>query len=150
MMIGVLFGNFCSSCFIKISVSFYVKITFFPDFFDDLTPVAMGSYYQCSNPDSNEKNWTGHIRPLNINRNEFEVTARGSTFHLLVGKHAYGKYLCIPNWRIGTEISSLSDSFWSRECLELARKGRKLERGLKCAIPDDIYEILEKELTSDK
>ena len=38
----------------------------------------------------------------------------------------------------------------SRECLELARKGRKLERGLKCAIPDDIYEILEKELTSDK
>ena len=34
----------------------------------------MGSYYQCSDPDSNEKNWTGHIRPLNINRNEFEVT----------------------------------------------------------------------------
>ena len=66
MIIGVLFGNFCSSCFIKISVSFYVKITFFPDFFDDLTPVAMESYYQCSNPDSNEKNWTGHIRPLNI------------------------------------------------------------------------------------
>ena len=63
MMIGVLFGNFCSSCFIKISVSFYVKITFFPD---DMTPVAMESYYQCSNPDSNEKNWTGHIRPLNI------------------------------------------------------------------------------------
>lgn len=89
MMIGVLFGNFCSSCFIKISVSFYVKITFFPDFFDDLTPVAMGSYYQCSNPDSNEKNWTGHIRPLNINRNEFEVAARGSTFYLLVIKHAY-------------------------------------------------------------
>lgn len=61
----------------------------------------MGSYYQCSDPDSNEKNWTGHIRPLNINRNEFEVTARGSTFHLLVGKHAYGKYLCIPNWGNG-------------------------------------------------
>ena len=35
-------------------------------------------------------------------------------------------------------------------CLELARKGRKLERGLKCAIPDEIYEILVKELTSDK
>ena len=35
------------------------------------------------------KNWIGHIRPLNINKNEFEVTARGSTFHLLVGKHAY-------------------------------------------------------------
>ena len=47
----------------------------------------MGSYYQCSDPDSNEKSWTGRIRPLNINRNEFEVTACGSTFHLLVGKH---------------------------------------------------------------
>ena len=78
----------------------------------------MGFYYQCSDPDSNEKNWIGHIRPLNINRNEFEVTARGSTFHLLVGKHAYGKYLCIPNWGIGTEISSLSDCFWNRERLE--------------------------------
>ena len=35
-------------------------------------------------------------------------------------------------------------------CLELARKGRKLERGLKCAIPDEIYENLEKELNSDQ
>lgn len=38
----------------------------------------------------------------------------------------------------------------NRDCLELAKKGRKLERGLKCAIPDEIYEILEKELSSDK
>ena len=45
--------------------------------------------YQCSDPDSSEKSWSGHIRPLNININEFEVTARGSTFHLLVGKHSY-------------------------------------------------------------
>ena len=65
-----------------------------------------------------KKNWTGHIRPLNINRNVFEVTARGSTFHLMVGKHTYGRYLCIPNWGIGTEIASLSDCFWNRERLE--------------------------------
>ena len=45
MMIGVLFGNFCSSCFIKISVSFYVKITFFPDFFDNLTLVVPACYW---------------------------------------------------------------------------------------------------------
>lgn len=37
---------------------------------------------------------------------------------MLVGKHAYGKYLCIPNWGIGTEIASLSDCFWNRERLE--------------------------------
>lgn len=34
MMIGVQFGNFCSSCFIKISVSFYVEIIIFPVIFD--------------------------------------------------------------------------------------------------------------------
>ena len=73
--------------------------------------------YQCSDPDSSEKSWSGHIRPLNININEFEVTARGSTFHLLVGKHSYGKYLCIPNWGIGTEMASLSDCFWIIEIL---------------------------------
>ena len=33
-MIGVQFGNFCSSCFIKISVSFYVEIIIFPVIFD--------------------------------------------------------------------------------------------------------------------
>ena len=54
MMIGVLFGNFCSSCFIKISVSFYVKITFFPDFFDDLTPVAHWYMERHSVPDMQE------------------------------------------------------------------------------------------------
>ena len=87
----------------------------------------MGSYYQCSDPDSNEKTWTGHIRPLNINRNEFEVTARGSTFHLLVGKHAYGKYLCIPNWDVGTELSSLTDLFWNEERLRHYSRMKKAD-----------------------
>ena len=87
MMIGVLFGNFCSSCFIKISVSFYVKITFFPDFFDDLTPVAHivtklanGETLDPKHKDhSLSGNWTGHrechIQPdwLLIYRYEEEV-----------------------------------------------------------------------------
>lgn len=38
--------------------------------------------------------------------------------HFFLGKHAYGKYLCIPNWGIGTEMASLSDCFWNRERLE--------------------------------
>lgn len=37
-----------------------------------------------------------------------------------------------------------------KSCLEQARKGRKLERSLKCQIPAEIYETIEKELTSDK
>ena len=49
---------------------------------------------------------------------EFEVTARGSYFHLLVGRHAYGNYLCIPNRGIGTELSLLSDCFWNTSRLK--------------------------------
>ncbi len=34
----------------------------------------------------------------------------------------------------------------SAECLRLARKKKGLEKSLKCAIPDEIYLRLEKEL----
>lgn len=36
------------------------------------------------------------------------------------------------------------------KCLELAKKGRKLERSFKCRVPAEIYEELEKELSADK
>ena len=34
--------------------------------------------------------------------------------------------------------------------LELAVKGKKLERSFKCRIPADIYEIIKKELTANQ
>lgn len=46
-----------------------------------------------------------------------EVTARGSSFHLIVGHHKYGTYICIPNWNVGTELASLTDRFWNYERL---------------------------------
>lgn len=36
-----------------------------------------------------------------------------------------------------------------KNCLEIAQKGRKLERSFKRQIPAEIYESIEKELTSD-
>ena len=36
------------------------------------------------------------------------------------------------------------------ECVGLVRKSRRLDKALKCAIPDEIYDILEKELNTDK
>lgn len=36
------------------------------------------------------------------------------------------------------------------KCLELARKGKKLERSFKCQIPAEIYDDLEKELNENK
>lgn len=38
----------------------------------------------------------------------------------------------------------------SAECLAVVRKAHKLERALKCAVPDEIYDILEKELTENQ
>lgn len=35
------------------------------------------------------------------------------------------------------------------QCLAQARKSRRLERSLKCAVPDEIYDIIDKELSSD-
>lgn len=72
--------------------------------------------YQCK---SGKDSWIGQISTLRESEPfECEVIARGSSFHLLVGKHAYGNYLCIPNWGIGTELSFLSDRFWNADRLK--------------------------------
>lgn len=48
---------------------------------------------------------------------EMMVSARGSRFHILFGKHTYGNFLCIPNWNVGCEMAGLSDTFWNLERL---------------------------------
>lgn len=71
--------------------------------------------YQCK---SDTEAWSGHICTIDGSAPyESKVEARGSSFHLLVGKHAYGNYLCIPNWGIGIELSLLSDRFWNADRL---------------------------------
>lgn len=37
----------------------------------------------------------------------------------------------------------------SMACLQAARKARRLERAFACAIPDDVYDAMEKELAAD-
>lgn len=63
--------------------------------------------------------WTGSIDPIQLEHEpyEVEVNARGSYFHLIIGSHAYGNFICIPNWDVGTELADLSDSFWNQERL---------------------------------
>lgn len=79
-----------------------------------------------------KKPWIGQIVPIRLEREpyEAEVTARGSYFHLLFGHHAYGNYLCIPNWDVGTELASLSDFFWNLERLS----STKLKKVDACSI----------------
>ncbi len=37
-----------------------------------------------------------------------------------------------------------------KSCLEAAIRSHKLERSLKCAVPDEIYIAIEKEMSSDQ
>jgi len=69
--------------------------------------------------DAEPSQWTGSIKRISQNRNliEMEIDSRGSYFHILVGKHRYGNFICIPNWGIGTELSRLNDRFWNLERL---------------------------------
>ena len=48
---------------------------------------------------------------------EIEVSALGNYYHIVFGEHAYGNFLCIPNWDIGCEIADFSDLFWNTERL---------------------------------
>lgn len=74
--------------------------------------------FTCKERESIPGQWDGTLRILRAgNPCEAEISARGSRFHLIVGKHAYGNYVCIPNWNVGTELSRLSDTFWNRERL---------------------------------
>lgn len=79
----------------------------------------MSIIFQARLSTNSKKPWMGEITPIQLEHEpyEVEVSARGSYFHLLIGHHAYGNYICIPNWNVGTELASLSDSFWNLEQL---------------------------------
>lgn len=68
--------------------------------------------------------WEGHILFLGQSCPvELEVTSRCSRFHIICGRHAYGNYICLPNWGIGTELAGLCDSFWNLEKLTATYPG---------------------------
>lgn len=73
---------------------------------------------ECQAKGCSPRRWSGTLELIKTgNPCEAEISARGSRFHLIVGKHAYGNYLCIPNWDIGTEVAALTDNFWNEERL---------------------------------
>lgn len=65
-------------------------------------------------PDLRMKSWKGTICPLlPFEPKDFEVCARGSMFHIIIGHHSSGLYLCVPNWGIGMDIVDPDDCFWN-------------------------------------
>ena len=80
----------------------------------------MSHIYKCTGePDMSPFKWTGEIKNTFTAENtiEAEVTARSSYFHIILGHHRFGNYLCIPNWGIGIEMAGFDDKFWTMEKL---------------------------------
>lgn len=76
-------------------------------------PVVM--FYSDDPEDSEAILYDGNIQPYNLSHEPYEatVTARGSSYHILFGHQCNGMFLCIPNWKVGCELASLSDVFWN-------------------------------------
>jgi len=63
--------------------------------------------------------WDFHLKVL-LRHNEYYdllVSANGYSYHIIVGTHAYGAFLCIPNLGIGCELATFSDVFWNQESI---------------------------------
>lgn len=68
--------------------------------------------------DGNWEEWIGEITLLRpFNGTEYEINARGSSFHLVIGRHTQSRYIYIPTWDIAMDISYLNDRFWNKEQL---------------------------------
>lgn len=65
---------------------------------------------------------------------EMNLSFNGNSYHIIVGKHRYGNYICIPNWDIGCELAFFSDTFWNIERLtrHMAKtEAKAIVKGLK-------------------
>ncbi|MFW5670001.1 MAG: DUF6618 family protein [Acetivibrio ethanolgignens] len=73
-------------------------------------------YIYVSQSEKKKQAWKVEIQFLHQNGStiEIEINGRGTYFHVIVGRHRYGKYICIPNHDIGCEQSYYSDIFWNR------------------------------------
>jgi hypothetical protein len=84
--------------------------------------------FECHGKGCSPNRWNGTLDIIKAgNPCEAELTARGTRFHLITGKHAYGNYLCIPNWNVGTELAALTDNFWNEERLRTCSQLKKVD-----------------------
>ena len=77
-------------------------------------------YYSAKTDAKTSTSWQGkicRIHRLSDHSYSCDVNARGSYFHMIIGKSEYGNYLCIPNWNVGSEMGAWSDLFWNSERL---------------------------------
>lgn len=77
-------------------------------------------YFYGDDPDDSETILReGYIEPIKTDAEPYEATvvAEGYSFHILFGSQCNGMFLCIPNWRVGCELSYLDDVMWNHESI---------------------------------
>ncbi len=83
----------------------------------------MGYDYKCRmQEDGRTVSWTASIDTLRVTapgQYEAEINGRGTYFHVIAGKHKYGRFLCIPNHDIGCELADFSDIRWTKGRLSM-------------------------------
>lgn len=88
----------------------------------------MGYYYKCTmEEDGRMVSWTASIDTLRMTASgqyEAEINGRGTYFHVIAGRHKYGRFLCIPNHDIGCELADFSDIRWTVERLSMHPIGK--------------------------
>lgn len=90
---------------------------------------GIGIPFKAYTATSPSRKWGGEIIPIQLSEEpyEVEIKARGSWFHVLIGHYRNGRFICIPNWNVGTEMASYEDVFWNRERLEKYTKLGKVD-----------------------
>ncbi len=51
--------------------------------------------------------------PISDNTQLNLQSRRGTYFHVIIGHHKYGNFLCMPNHNIGCELADFSDVRWT-------------------------------------
>lgn len=77
----------------------------------------------CKNPDAEytaDQVWKGNVICIEQKAQTIvvQISGKGSQMLAVIGKYGYGNYICIPEWGVGSPLSSLGDRFWNREQLE--------------------------------
>ena len=87
--------------------------------------------------------WSGKICPLlPFTPFDYEVTAHGSSFHMIIGEHSRGTYLCIPDWGIGMDLAK--DGSRKKNLEQLVEKYPRIQSEDAVSIVDAVTAILER------
>ena len=66
---------------------------------------------------------------------ELNFSINGSSYHVLLGSHKFGNFICIPNWDVGCELAHFTDIFWNEERLARyldSKDAKAIAHGIKC------------------